>query len=729
MKLLTIKNNKTRIFFEYLLAIIICLVTIILVLRLWKADFKVPFSYAGDGLLSGAFVKGTMDNSWFLKNKFLGAPFISNWSDFPVADNFHLLIIKIITLFFKDYGTALNIFFILTFLFTMITSLYVFRYFKISYIISLIGSLLYTFIPFHLLRGEMHLFLSAYYMIPLIVLIFVWIIEGKEIFFQSGEGVKTKVNFKSYTAIFSIIVCILVSSTGVYYAFFSCFFIFIATLISAIKKKKIFTVIEGIILISIIGLGVLANISPSIYIQHTQGINIEVAKRNPSEADYYGLKIAQLILPNASHGINIVSSWLNEYTKFPLKNEGSEYLGIFGVIGFVLLLIYIFVDLTNNKELELIKSLSKLNMAAIILGTIGGIGSLFALIISPQIRGYNRISIFIGFFAILSLGKLLHFLGKWIKKKTIKTVFYIIIILIGAISLKEQTNSIFSVNFESIKQEYTNDDKFIKTIEVSLPENSMIFQFPYVPFPENPDVNKMGDYELFKGYLHSNNLRWSYGAMKGRQADLWQRNESNKPINEFIQDISFAGFNGIYIDRYGYDEKTDKLLETDLIKLLDEKPIVSNNGRLVFFNLIKYNQELKSKYSQDELKQKISSSINPVFPTWKGGFSPIEQNEFGSWRWCSEKGELIINNTTSQNQTVTIYARLATGYDEISDLTIDSDLFSDNLKINNKEKEYKKTVNVSPGIHILHLSCNAKRVNNKQDSRDIVFRIIDFTLN
>jgi len=41
---------------------------------------------------------------------------------------------------------------------------------------------------------------------------------------------------------------------------------------------------------------------------------------------------------------------------------------------------------------------------------------------------------------------------------------------------------------------------FIKNIEMVMPENAMIFQLPYVPFPESLPVYKTGVYKIFKKY-------------------------------------------------------------------------------------------------------------------------------------------------------------------------------------------------------------------------------------
>ena len=60
-------------------------------------------------------------------------------------------------------------------------------------------------------------------------------------------------------------------------------------------------------------------------------------------------------------------------------------------------------DSALNKRLGY---LSELNITMVLMGTIGGIGAMFSFFISPMLRGYNRISIFIEYACILAVALL-----------------------------------------------------------------------------------------------------------------------------------------------------------------------------------------------------------------------------------------------------------------------------------------------------------------------------------
>jgi phosphoglycerol transferase len=83
-------------------------------------------------------------------------------------------VVKLLTLFTSDHALALNLFYLLTFPLTAVTAFYFLRSLKYSFGPSLLVSLLYTFLPYHFFR-RYHLMMGAYYLVPLMVLVIVWV--------------------------------------------------------------------------------------------------------------------------------------------------------------------------------------------------------------------------------------------------------------------------------------------------------------------------------------------------------------------------------------------------------------------------------------------------------------------------------------------------------------------------------------------------------------------------
>src|ERR1019366_5246066 len=136
----------------------------------------------------------------------------------------------------------------------------------------------------------------------------------------------------------------------------------------------------------------------------------------------------------------------------------------------------------------------------------------------------------------------------------------------------------------------------------------MIFQLPTVPFPEGPPVQRIVNYDLLKGYLDSNTLRWSYGSVTGREDALWGERVTHQPLDSMVQQLAFAGFSGIYIDRYGYSD-SGRTIEYQLSQVLGQSPLVSENGRLAFFNLTRLAKSRRAKYTPEEWREKHAKAL------------------------------------------------------------------------------------------------------------------------
>lgn len=731
-----LNKNSFKTMAGYCGAVILCLIVLTCSLKLWEADFKVPFVYDGDGLFNGMVIKGIINNGWYLHNSFIGMPLGLNLNDFPMADNFHFFIMKLISLFTLDWGITLNLYFLLTFPLTTLAALFVFRHFKISWGPSIVGSLLFAFLPYHFSRGESHLFLAAYYMIPLMTMVILWTASDEGLFFKKEERTnKLRLDLLNFKSIASILICILVASTGVYYAFFACFFLIIAGVCRCFSSRHIFNLLISGILIAVISTGLIINLSPSLIYNYEKGKNQEAAQRGIGESEIYGMKITQLLLPVSGHRVPILAKIKAKYNNSAqLVNENdSATLGMVGSLGFIILIAMLFYrkqSMETNDTNNQLCYLSYLNISAVLLATIGGFGSIFALLVSPQIRGYNRISIYIAFFSIFTVSLLLDKIYKKYIKSSIKKIFYYaLLLLILTIGIFDQTSKGFIPLYEWYSSEYYNDAKFVKQIENIMPEKSMIFQLPYISFPgiDDPSRIRVGEYGLFRGYLHSNNLRWSFGTIKGREGDLWYKHVASKLPEELVKTLSVSGFAGIYIDRNGYEDMGAEL-ENKLSEILDTKPIVSQNSKLVFFDMTNYNREFKSKSTEKDwmlLKEKV---LYPMFLTWGKGFYGFEGAQDNNWRWCSSKGELVINNLSNEEKKIKMKMSFGTGYSELSNLKIESELFSENFKISSKINPFSKEVIIKPGRHVIKFSSDAKTVNAPLDPRILNFVLYNFEI-
>lgn len=704
--IIRLRTNGRKELLCYVAGSILAILYCFWALNLWNYDFNVPFWYRdGDTLFSAMALKRWIDG--YFSTESLGAPFGSLLIDFPIFGDTLNIATRVFLLLLNggNVGISINLFYIFLFPATFCSSFYVMRKLDITKWIAFLCAMLYTALPYRILRNTTHLDLANFTYIPFCVYICTLIYSQK-----------TGSKLTKSCLIQLGIMLIPMAWSGIYYAFFACFFIGLTFLLKFLKDKTISKIAVGSFL-GIVGLIALAMI-PYLYQYSIYGSNPESPIRSSLEAEVYGLKITQFFIPNQSHGIPLLDKLLKTYSTAPLPNEGSEYLGIIGAVG---LLLSLFTILGFQKENWRLQLLGKLNLGAILLGTIGGFGSIFALLISPQIRAYNRISVFVAFFSLTTFAILADGLLKKIKWKQ---VFMIAVALICAVTLIEQT--IFQDNtLMECAQSYYSDAAFVEQIENYASEGAMIYQYPYHTFPETPPKNNMGDYALARGYMHSDTLKWSYGDYKGRSSDSWHRNLADKPIAQQIEIMTVVGFEGIYIDTYAYTQEQLSQLTTEIEAVIGTGDVCfgSVDERLLFYGLHNYQKQLQETYSQQELEHMKAQYLMTI--QFQGGFYGLEENEMGNWRWCQQTGTLYLNNISDHEMELTLYATAATGYAEESKLLISHNDTERQYTITSSEIEIEYTCTLVPGKNYIQFSTNAPQVNAPGDSRELYFRLVN----
>jgi phosphoglycerol transferase len=556
----------------------LCLLLLAVVLELWRADLRVPFQYFGDAVWNLACVKGLLETGWYLHNDCLGAPGSMDMHDFPLVDSLFFLMLKGLALATHDFTLALNLFFLLSFPLTALSSLFVLRRFRVSAGPAVVASLLYTFLPYHLLRSEGHVFLASYFLVPPAVGLTLRVYLGRR---GGWPG--------------AVALCLLLGCGGVYYAFFTCFFLLVAGAASAAQRRLLYPLGAAGLLVAIIALAVAANLLPTWLYQLRHGPNPQAVQRDPSHAELFKLKPADLVLPIDQHRVRWLARWKERYNRsFTAGWSETSYstLGLAGTAGFLLLLVRLLVR-TPFARADLADGLATLNAAALMLACSGGAGALFNLFVSPNIRAYNRVSVFIAFFALSALALLADRLGRRLRSPGGRRLYQGGLAVALGLGILDQCPPWLVPPYRANKETYTAEAEFIGRVEATLPPGSMVFQLPSVPFPEGPYNLWFGSTDHLRCYLHSRHLRWSYGAMRGREGDRWREKVTGQPLPKMVRTLADAGFRGVMVDRAGYLD-FGASVEPELTRLLGVKPLVSRGvGRHAFFDLTPYAARLR----------------------------------------------------------------------------------------------------------------------------------------
>lgn len=537
-----------------------------------------PYSYDGDGLGYSWQIQRVIEG-WVFNNPRNGYPFGSNFMDYPGSDSGTLFLLKLIGMTAGSFYAAFNLYYLLTFSLIFIATYAVLRTFNLSKALCMAGGMIYAFLPFHFLRID-HYFFVSYFVAPL------FFYAAIKIYTLDSQRFLHELSFQK--AFVYLVAFIGLASFGVYYALFGTILIGTVILISLLRQGGFRNALVGCMAALAVSLGVLVNVGPNIVYKKIHGANSQIMQRNAAEAEHYGFKMAQLLLPRPGHRIDALANTAERYNKnTPLVNENAmSALGLVGSLGFCAIALLLLRSCAGARPNTALMLLSTLTCVLFLFGTIGGLGSLFSSLISSSIRGWNRISVFIGFGAIATLLLLIDQTLRRIKSsRSFTIVACLCAVSLSALAVYDQTAKTCRGCNENMRKAFEADRDFVAEIEASVPKGSAIYQLPYIAFPEGAIIYELGSYDMLAGFLHSKSLKWNLAGMKEREGDLFYKSLSQQTLSLQFQTIKLLGFSGIYLDKRGYADKGVQT-ENELSQLLGKQPdLVSADGHKVFYKL------------------------------------------------------------------------------------------------------------------------------------------------
>ncbi|MCJ7672086.1 MAG: hypothetical protein MUP67_08555, partial [Acidimicrobiia bacterium] len=241
------------------------------VLQLWNAAPRVPFWVGGDATSTLAAIKNLLHGDWYYTTKLLGAPFGQKLYDFPATgDGWNLLELKAFGIFTGDPALAMNAFFIVTFPLAALGAYIGLRLLGVQIAIASALAVVYSVLPYHFERNEVHLFLTAYFAVPLACLVLIRQMDTRTMARVPRRGVPLRQTLFSKGTVGAILVCILLAGTGLYYAFFFMLLALMVGVLSAIRTRAFGPLVSAAMLTMIVGgLMVLTNAPSVLYtVQH-----------------------------------------------------------------------------------------------------------------------------------------------------------------------------------------------------------------------------------------------------------------------------------------------------------------------------------------------------------------------------------------------------------------------------------------------------------------------------
>lgn len=503
-----------------------------------------PMSYDGDALQYGYIIESFSRSGGLSHIDNAGAPFGTQNVDFPNGDFSNMAIAAV--LFSGGYGFGFNLFLLLSVALTAVAGFAISRRCGLAMAPSFLVALAFALLPFHFQRIG-HLFYTNY----TTAAVALWLaLRLAEPLFDRAQPTKRRWLGLAWVAL----ACLWCGTTGVYYAFFSCIALSIAAIVQSAHAGTLRPAIRASAILAGIVLCVGVQLLPTRVHNQSEGPNTSVGNRSLVESEIYGLKLSQLLLPVPGHRIPALAKARAKYDAESLSNNENQTatLGALGSAGFMMGMLILFVPSVRRQFSLPLQLCAVLLIALFMYSTIGGVGSLFALFVSPQIRALNRISPFIALFSLIIAGGTLQLIWTRVREwhPMLPRWGGVLVAGLAVFILADQVSPGFGQSREqrlAVTEHYKDDRLFAEKLAAQLPAGTRVMQLPYIAYPEMPEL--LGSYAQFRNNLHAPTLHWSHGAMRSRPESNWLSEVSTLPIDHFVDVAKALGFSALVFDQ------------------------------------------------------------------------------------------------------------------------------------------------------------------------------------
>ncbi len=725
----------------YGLVAVVCFLLPLVGYRMDVNTFTAPLLYDEDALLILPMVKSTIETGTHWHNDRLGAPGVQEMYDFPVIDHLHFALIWLLGRFTSDAVVVFNLYYLLGYPLAGLAMMAVLRHFGLSFFAASAGGVLFAVQPYHFYRGECHYFLSAYFVIPVTSMVILWVARGRLPGFPLRADGRRRVCLWDRDTLLAVLIGIVTASAGAYYAFFGAGIMLGAGLYGWVALKTWRAMASAILMIGVIVAAGVANHAPQYLFQAKYGKHTYPTERYSEEAEHYGLKLTQLLMPIDDHRIRFLSEIKSSYNSFdrPVQAITERYgLGLLGACGLLILLVRLVLPLRRTSPYA---ELTAITGVTLLIGTVGGLGAIFNHLVTPQVRCYNRIAIYIAFFALYAIlyvldggiGQAATWLARRWPRWAVVAATALAWLALTVVGVLDQTPVVWGDELEAKlvtdqQNRFRTDAVFFHEIEATLnPDGAtpgaMVFQLPYVRWPESAPLRNLASYEHARGYVHTNSLRWSFGCMKGRETDEWARHVSILPTEQLLEHVVAAGFDGLMLDTRGYPPAKAAQLEKQIAQVLGDVTRVTHPHKdQLFFDLRKYRNWLQNHYGSG-WEALCDRELQRVRVLWLNGFSSFKDSGY-EWqhRWCRPKGLAVFVNPTNETKTITaqFYIRTMTKLPGMLSIR-GGDLWTEDLSIDPDTPMLTRTFVIPPGRHSVHFSFAVPESYTPHDGRWLVF--------
>ena len=523
--------------------------------------------------------------TWKLATE-LGAPVGANWNDWPMVEELQIWFFGLLARLFGLFA-GLNLAMIIGHVLAAWVFYAVARALDAARVWAFSAALAFGLCPFIFAQSPYHITCAWVWQVPSFLLVWHWL---------ANEAVIEPFSRRFWQC---VAIGFMAGLLNPYFTNILCQLALLIAGVRAWRNRSPRAMIPALAVVAAAAVAFFAmNVDTWTY-RMAHGANPGALVREYKWLEIYGLKIKDLFIPPLTHHAAGLANFAKAHRQVaPLLDEGASYQGMIGIACLSWLVAVAVRALVNGRENDVPAQAWQV-LWIVLTFTTGGFNSMLGVLGVTMFRGGCRYSVVILAITLAWAARRLSTTPPWavvangpgaVWRRLAAAVLACLVVFWDQVPRTPTPEE-----RRVIARQVESDRDFAVRMEAALPAAAMVFQLPVIEFPESPAPG-VPPYDHFRPYLYSEQLRYSFGSMKGRPREKWQASLQAKlfegasidqqsqrirlvPANAkaAVDELQRLGFAAIYLNRAGFPDR-GRGIEDALLDLGCTTPPIRNSG-------------------------------------------------------------------------------------------------------------------------------------------------------
>ena len=588
-------------------------------LRVWEWRPGTPLSLTGDAPWVATLIRGYLDRGPYADNPLFGAPYVLNTGWSSTGNDIHVWILSALRVVSSDPYTVMAIYFVAVFPLSALTMYWLCRRYDVVRPAAVMAGVLFSVVPGQQERF-VHLFLAAYWAVPFAAWLLIETASGRSVL-SRREGWRAsgwRLQRPRLSLVLVVLMCVSVGLGDVYYVAFT---LVLALPVIALRQVRHVDVRElGRLLLPLVvtvlptAISLAAARSRADRDVLTGGLPFG---RSFADTERWSGQLVDLVLPWSGHRIAAWAARAASYDGLTGTVGEVSSIGLVAVLGLAGVLACSAAVLLRQRSSRtadpFVLRLAVLCVLALAFFTRGGLGALTALLLTPQIRTWSRLFLFVALFGLLAVAWGLTQLFR--REHLGRRGVVVASVLLAGVGVLDQTNPDRAPDWAANRASLAVVTQFDDDVERALGPGCSVFVLPIAPFPE---VDETPWRRLMTLGVASHDLRWSFGAIKGTLSADWQRGLGTDDPDRLVRDLASVGYCGVVVDESLARQHPE--LASALPGLLGPAVARSSDGHDVAYTLRPTRAEMQARVGASGLAARARAVLHPVVASLTGAW-------------------------------------------------------------------------------------------------------------